>query len=66
MTYPQPYTVSELALAFVTFSGGLSALMLSCWRSKCSKISVLYGLIQCDRVVESEVVLPSTVNETTL
>jgi len=43
------FTITELSFSAMTIMGGLGALLMVVWKSRCSKIQCCYGGFQCER-----------------
>ena len=48
------YTITELAVGMGTVIGAISACLLICFKSRCHKISMCCGLLECDRKVQDK------------
>jgi len=50
----QEFTISELSFSVMTMSGGVCAILVTVWKSRCKTIDIAYGCIRCDRDVPVE------------
>jgi hypothetical protein len=50
----ETFTITELSYAFIAMSGGLGALLMIVWKSRCKTVKLCYGCVKCDREVLKE------------
>jgi hypothetical protein len=50
----ESFTITELSYAFIAMSGGLGALLMIVWKSRCRTINCCWGGAKCDRDVLKE------------